>query len=133
MPAHSAEAESFEYVIEAELSPLTSKVELHLWATTKLLPASIHPREEPIEHIFEATGTSASPSTLGRPLDPLFSQLIIDPSLLRITQCLICICNLLKLLLCTLRIVLVLVRVVANGQFLEGLLDFFVGSPFGDA
>ena len=77
---------------------------------------------EDIIHIVMSTPSTA----LFLLSHPLFSKLIIGASLVWITQSLICICNLLKLDLGPLWIILVLIWMVLDSQLLELLLDLCI-------
>ena len=56
--------------------------------------------------------------------------LVIDAALVFITECLVGICNLLELLLGSVRVVLVTVGMVLDGELLECLFDFLFGRVF---
>ena len=55
------------------------------------------------------------------------SLLVIDAALIFVTECLVCICNFLELLLRCIRVVLVAIGMVLDGELLECLFDFLVG------
>lgn len=56
-----------------------------------------------------------------------FSLLVIDAALIFVTECLISICNLLEFLFRCIRVVLVTIGMVLDGELLECLLDFLIG------
>ena len=61
------------------------------------------------------------------------SLLVVDTAFLLVTQSLICVRNLLEFLLCGVRVVLVLVRMVLDGEFLERLLNVLLRGIAFDA
>ena len=101
-----------------------SKMELEmLLAITSRLSTTTSAKELR-EKIFWIEATSTTLLALLLSLDSFLSMLIVDLSLLRITECFIGVGNLLELHLSSLRIFFIFVRVVFNSLFLEGLLYF---------
>ena len=56
--------------------------------------------------------------------------LVVDAALVFITECLVGICNLLELLLGSVRVILVTVGMVLDCELLECLFDFLFGRVF---
>lgn len=105
------------------------KLEVLLMMITTSSTLSLAPTKELIEEIFVVEMEIATAScilTRLLPLNALFAMLIIDLSLLRIRQSLIGVCNLLELSLRSLRVVLILVWMKFNGEFLECLLNLLL-------
>ena len=101
-----------------------SKVELEmLLAITSRLSTSTSAKELR-EKIFWIEATSTAFLALLLSLDSFLSMLIVDLSLLRITESFIGVGNLLELHLSSLRVFFIFVRVVFNSLLLEGLLYF---------
>ncbi len=96
-----------------------------------LPPASSATAKELIEHILMTKVPMSGwiPSLL-LSLDAFLAMLIVHAPLLGVAECLVRVGNRLELFLCTLRVVLVLVRVELNRHLLEALLDLiFGGTP----
>lgn len=95
-------------------------------AKVELSASSAHAAaaEELREHVVHVHVGAAATSAL--PVDAFLAALVVHSSFLFIGQNLVSICNFGKLLLCGLRIVFILVRVVLNRQFLERLLNLSV-------
>ena len=100
-----------------------SKVELEMLLATSRLSTTTSAKELR-EKIFWIEATSTTLLALLLSLDSFLSMLIVDLSLLRITECFIGVGNLLELHLSSLRVFFIFVRVVFNSLLLEGLLYF---------
>jgi uncharacterized membrane protein len=101
------------------MTSLVSKVEVEL-----LLAPLAAPLEKLVEHVLMvASGMLA----LSLSLNALFSVLIVGLSLFSVSEYLVGVGDLLKLALGSLRVVLVLVGVVPDGQLLKRLLYLLVG------
>lgn len=83
--------------------------------------------EERTKHVVKVhvlMSTSLLTTLLLVLFDALLALLIINASLVSITECLVSVCNLREFLLGSFRVVLVLVRMVLDSELLERFLDF---------
>ena len=101
-----------------------SKVELEMLLAIASRLSTTTTAKELREKIFWIEATSTTLLALLLSLDSFLSMLIVDLSLLRITECFIGVGNFLELHLSSLRVFFIFVRVVFNSLLLEGLLYF---------
>ena len=114
-------------LVEATTATSHIEVEVRAASTSTSSPtatASEEVREDVIKvHVMELLATSRLPVTLLVLPDTLLALLIVDASLLLVRENLVSVGDLLEFFLGRLRVVLILIRVVLDCEFLECLFD----------